>query len=201
VTYYDDPTLLGMTFRPEVHMTERSGKLTFAYPDPAIAVALEGTDKWREAYFEIPDMKFNGVNQGPQAAARFAFTGKIFFTRVRYAVIRPCGPKAGENLLEACGQEPPPGTPFIRGDTNADGNRNITDGIFVLNFLFIGGPAPPCSESADTDGKPPVNITDGIYMLNFLFLGGPAPPAPYPACESLGADVDCDSFPPCEQGG
>ena len=47
-------------------------------------------------------MNFGGVNQGPQAAARFVTSGKILFSRVRYAVIRPCGPQAGVNLLEAC---------------------------------------------------------------------------------------------------
>jgi hypothetical protein len=65
-------------------------------------VALEGTDTWRTAYWEITDIKFAGVNQGPQAAARFWLGDKIYFTRVRYAVIRPCGPLAGVNLLQDC---------------------------------------------------------------------------------------------------
>lgn len=197
VTYYDDPALVGATFRPEVYQSEREGSLTFAFTDPSIAVALEGTDAWREAYFEIPDVKFYGVNQGPQAAARFVLSGKIFFTRVRYAVIRPCGPWADVNLLEDCGKEEPRGVPFVRGDANADGGLNITDGIFVLNFLFLGGDMPPCMESSDTNADGQVNITDGIYVLNFLFLGGPEPPAPYPDCEDIGPDADCEGFPPC----
>src|SRR6185503_17204172 len=55
------------------------------------------------AYWEIPDMKFIGVNQGPQAAARFTLNNKIFVTSVRYGVIRPCGPNAGVNPLASCG--------------------------------------------------------------------------------------------------
>ncbi|MCX8108208.1 MAG: hypothetical protein N3G20_05320 [Verrucomicrobiae bacterium] len=47
-------------------------------------------------------MKFLGVKQGPQAAARFVLSNKIFFTRVRYAVILPSGPMAGVNLVEGC---------------------------------------------------------------------------------------------------
>ena len=151
VTYYDDPNLLGATFRPEVYQTERNGAITFGFTDGAIARALEGTDRWREAYFEIPDLKFLGVNQGPQAAARIALSGKVFFSRVRYAVIRPCGPHAGENLLEGCGtEEPPTGTKFVRGDSNADGTPNLSDAVFILNFLFFGGAAPPCAEAANT---------------------------------------------------
>jgi hypothetical protein len=111
VTYYDDPELVGTTFRPEVYFSERNGVLGLAFTPGSIAVPLEGTGVWRDAYFEIPDMKFNGVNQGPQAAARFVLSGKIFFSRVRYAVIRPCGPNAGVNQLEAC--KPPPEAPML----------------------------------------------------------------------------------------
>lgn len=119
VTYYDDPELAGVTFRPEVYMSDRNGQVTFAFTPGSIAVALEGTGVWRDAYFELPDVKFNGVNQGPQAAARFTTSGKVFFSRVRYAVIRPCGPNAGVNQLEAC--KPPPERPTLAiartGDT------------------------------------------------------------------------------------
>jgi hypothetical protein len=38
---------------------------------------------------------------------------------------------------------------FRRGDGNADGEVNITDGIFVLNFLFLGGPEPPAPGPTD----------------------------------------------------
>jgi hypothetical protein len=102
VTYYDDPTLAGQSFRPEVYQSDRNGVTGFAFTPGDIAVVLQGTDRWREAYFELPDVKFNGVNQGPQAAARFFVSGKIYFSRVRYAVIRPCGPFAGVNRLEEC---------------------------------------------------------------------------------------------------
>ncbi len=102
VTYYDDPNLVGATFRPEVYKREEAGVENFAFTDPGIAWSIEGTDQWREAYFEIPEIKFSGVNQGPQAAARFFLSDKIYFTRVRYCVIRPCGPNEGVNLLEEC---------------------------------------------------------------------------------------------------
>ncbi|MCP5520299.1 MAG: hypothetical protein H7A46_01970 [Verrucomicrobiales bacterium] len=106
VTYYDDPALTGALFRPEVYQTEVNGSLTLGFTSGDVAVAIEGTDTWRTAYWEIPNVKFNGVNQGPQAAARFFVGDKIFFTNVKYAVIRPCGPLAGVNLLEGC--KPPP---------------------------------------------------------------------------------------------
>ena len=93
------------------------------------------------------------------------------------------------------------GTAFVRGDADDSGALNITDGIFILNFLFLGGPNPPCSDSADADDSGAINITDGIFVLNFLFLGGPPPGAPHPNC-GLDPDRDddtvtCDSFRSC----
>lgn len=107
LTYYDDPTFTNATFRPDVYMSDAGGTLGFAFPSADLTVHLQGTDKWQDAYFELPDLKFNGVNQGPQAAARFTFSDKIFVSRVRYAVIRPCGPDAGVNALAACKPAPP----------------------------------------------------------------------------------------------
>ena len=93
------------------------------------------------------------------------------------------------------------GTLFRRGDANADGGINITDGIFILNYLFLGGPEPPCMEAADPNDDGSNNITDGVYILNFLFLGGPPPTAP--GHETCGPDPEgspdlgCASYEAC----
>ena len=84
---------------------------------------------------------------------------------------------------------------FRRGDSNASGDLNITDGVFVLNYLFLGGPEPPCQDAADSYDNGTLNITDGVRILNYLFLGGPAPPAPGP--DTCGSDPTPDDLPPC----
>jgi hypothetical protein len=93
--------------------------------------------------------------------------------------------------------EPPvaPLERFLRGDSDASGEFDITDGVFTLNYLFIGGPAPPCPDSADTDGSGDLNITDAIAVLNYLFLGheAPAPPGP----DSCGRDPVADELGAC----
>lgn len=99
----------------------------------------------------------------------------------------------------------PEGRPrFHRGDPNDDGAVNITDGIFVLNYLFLGGPAPSCLEAANANDDGSVNITDGIFILNYLFLGGPAPPDPGPADSPCGpdpetspSDLGCEAYDSC----
>jgi len=70
--------------------------------------------------------------------------------------------------------------PFIRGDATFDSVVNISDAVYILSFLFLGGPAPPCEDAADTDDRGNIQIGDAIYILNFLFIGGARPPAPFP---------------------
>ena len=88
------------------------------------------------------------------------------------------------------------GREFIRGDADANGVIEITDGIFVLNFLFQGGVAPLCDDAPDADDNGAIEITDPIYTFDFLFLGGLPPPAPSPSC---GTDptADCLAYPAC----
>jgi hypothetical protein len=84
---------------------------------------------------------------------------------------------------------------FRRADSNATGDLNITDGVFVLNYLFLGGPEPPCQDAADANDDNQLNITDGVFILNYLFLGGTTPPAPGP--DVCGPDPSADDLPPC----
>ncbi len=87
--------------------------------------------------------------------------------------------------------KPPAGVSFVRGDSNGDGEVNISDPTYILVNLFLGGGGPPCVDAADGNDDGGVDITDAIYVLNFLFLGGAAPPAPFPAC---GADPTVDQI-------
>src|SRR5262249_55984215 len=108
---------------------------------------------------------------------------------------------AMSGLQLASGQEG--AAAFIRGDANADGERNITDAIFLLGCSFLGTKCPDCADAADVNDDGKHNITDPIYLLNFLFSGGSNPPAPDDACgqDSTGDELDCASFLPCVVSG
>ena len=74
----------------------------------------------------------------------------------------------------------PPGGLQLPGDCNQDGFLDISDGLCVLGFLFLGSPDElPCNGDAgftlaDWNGDAGVDITDAVLLLNFKFLGGPA---------------------------
>ena len=107
-----------------------------------------------------------------------------------------------DNVLIGEPEGPPPGDRLIRGDANADGQQNITDGVVILNFLFTAGATLPCIDAADNNDDGSVNITDGVFMLNFLFSSGADPAAPYPDCglDPTPDELDCQAFAPCEGG-
>jgi hypothetical protein len=73
---------------------------------------------------------------------------------------------------------------FKRSDANGDGKLNLTDAVFALQFLFLGGTAPACMEALDANSDGRANITDSVFLLSFMFLGGSPPAAPFPACDS-----------------
>jgi len=67
-------------------------------------------------------------------------------------------------------------TDGIRGDVNGDGNINIADLIHGVEFMFFGGPPPPCYEEGDIDGSGTFcSIGDLVYLVQYLFFGGEAP--------------------------
>ncbi len=87
---------------------------------------------------------------------------------------------------------------FRRGDCNDDGAVNITDGVCILNWLFLGEATPGCVAVANTNGDDAANITDATYLLGHLFSEGPAPAAPFPDCGPgmLPTDEDsCETLP------
>ncbi|MGQ9589056.1 MAG: PKD domain-containing protein [Planctomycetota bacterium] len=70
-------------------------------------------------------------------------------------------------------------------DMNQDARYDLSDAVAILNYLFLGGAAPPCGDqtlsdpanlallNANADGS--VDLSDAVYALSFLFLGGPRP--------------------------
>jgi len=97
-------------------------------------------------------------------------------------------------LSGSCTVDAQPQFLFIRGDANYNQSVDIADAIFVLAFLFSGGSAPSCPDSADSNDDGAINIGDSIYVLSFLFSAGPTLPYPFPG---LGIDPTEDSLSFC----
>ncbi len=63
------------------------------------------------------------------------------------------------------------------GDANGDGVINVSDAVFVINYVFIPGspePDPVCIADANGDGT--INVSDAVYLINYVFIPGSPPP-------------------------
>ena len=80
----------------------------------------------------------------------------------------------------------------MRGDTNNDGKQDLSDAVFLLNYLFGGGDKPPCFGVSDINGDGNQDISDSVFMVRYLFLGETSPPAPFPNCDYDAVGTPCN---------
>jgi len=62
------------------------------------------------------------------------------------------------------------------GDCNGDGQVGLADVVYLINYLFKGGPAPVpvvCVADVNADGQ--VGLVDVVYLINYVLKGGPPP--------------------------
>jgi len=89
---------------------------------------------------------------------------------------------------------------FLRGDVDGDGEPTLTDGIALLNFLFLGAKTPECRDAADEDDNGTLDLSDATHLFQFLFRGGDAPDAPgVSTCgiDPTGDVLDCFEYAAC----
>jgi hypothetical protein len=61
------------------------------------------------------------------------------------------------------------------GDANGDGVINIADVMYMVNYLYRGGPYPASFEAGDANCDGVHGILDVLILVNFLYKGGPPP--------------------------
>jgi len=66
-----------------------------------------------------------------------------------------------------------------RGNIDGDpaGEVTISDLIYLVDYMFSGGPGPTCQRETDINGSLTVDVSDLIYLVDYMFGGG-YPPLP-----------------------
>jgi hypothetical protein len=82
--------------------------------------------------------------------------------------------KADTQSVSVVVTDPPP-PPYTCGDADANDLVTISDAVFLVQFIFGGGPAPDPMERGDVDCNSLTTISDAVYLVNFIFGGGPQP--------------------------
>lgn len=63
----------------------------------------------------------------------------------------------------------------VCGDIDGDASINIADAVYMIEYIFGGGPRPVDITGGDVDCGGDMNIGDAVYLINYIFSGG-APP-------------------------
>lgn len=67
------------------------------------------------------------------------------------------------------------GNPFLLGDASGDGLINLSDVVFLVNYLYRSGPASEPLQAGDANCDGIVDLGDVVYLANYLFRGGTPP--------------------------
>lgn len=76
--------------------------------------------------------------------------------------------------------------PVVCGDADGSGAVDIDDVVYLIAYIFSGGPPPEPLASGDADCSGDVDIDDVVYLIAYIFSGGNAP-----------CDPDGDTVPDC----
>jgi formylglycine-generating enzyme required for sulfatase activity len=102
-------------------------------------------------------------------------------------------------MLE-CAEGDPTLPKFLRGDSNGNGNRSVSDVVHVLRYLYIDdGSELTCDDAADSNDDGRVNIADPLTILFYIFGEVPFLPEPFSSCGPDDSDdaLNCEEFENC----
>jgi hypothetical protein len=138
-----------------------------------VATASEGAAEYE---FQIAsDPQFNNIEfetsslVGPTVVTDTLVEGEHFW-RVRAVssgspIWTAYSPVAGFVLVH----------PYVPGDANGSGDIDIDDVVYLIAYIFSGGPPPDPLEAGDADCSGDIDIDDVVYLIAYIFSGGPAP--------------------------
>jgi immune inhibitor A len=67
---------------------------------------------------------------------------------------------------------------YMCGDANGDKKMTVGDAIYIISYIFRGGPAPVPLGAADANCDGKINSGDAVYIVSYIFRSGPAPCCP-----------------------
>jgi Dockerin type I domain/Pregnancy-associated plasma protein-A len=73
----------------------------------------------------------------------------------------------GNDIGDAC--------EYICGDSSGDEIVNVSDAVWIINYVFVGGDPPSPLESGDVNCDGTCNVSDAVWIINYVFVGGNEP--------------------------
>jgi len=102
--------------------------------------------------------------------------------RIDTTVVGPTGIRIAFSRSDAVTYIPRDNMPYyvniqnmVRGDANGDRVINISDVMYMINYLFRHGHPPVSFEVGDANCDDDHGILDVVFLINYLFKTGPTP--------------------------
>ncbi|MBK7091203.1 MAG: hypothetical protein IPH59_05710 [bacterium] len=124
-----------------------------------------GSNYWTEDSTDLTGFQ-NNISEDPQYCDVASGNWGVYSTSPNAPENNACG-----ILLGAKGV----GCTAVCGDANGSGGISISDAVFVISYIFGGGPAPHPLSAGDANCSGGISISDAVYVINHIFGGGPAP--------------------------
>jgi hypothetical protein len=65
--------------------------------------------------------------------------------------------------------------PYTCGDADGNDLVNVSDAVYLISYIFSGGPPPIPLQAGDVTCDTLVNVSDAVFLISFIFTGGPEP--------------------------
>ena len=66
-------------------------------------------------------------------------------------------------------------TVYLCGNADGDAQITIADAVFLIAYIFQGGPAPRPLAQGDADCSGSLNVADAVRLIEYIFIHGAAP--------------------------
>lgn len=64
---------------------------------------------------------------------------------------------------------------YTCGDATGDLLVNVSDAVYIINYVFAGGFEPDPYKAGDVNCDETVNVSDAVYIINYVFVSGDNP--------------------------
>jgi rhodanese-related sulfurtransferase len=65
--------------------------------------------------------------------------------------------------------------PYVCGDANTDSSVSVVDVVYLINYLFRGGPPPYPLDIGDVNCDESITLADIVFLINYMFRQGTLP--------------------------
>lgn len=126
------------------------------FPDHCRLFLVEAWENNGTSILDSGDFILMQLLSGPHSGQTIGYTVWDYATDIISDPIRPCSGTCG--------------------DANDDGIADVSDAVWVINYVFVGGEPPqPVLACGDANGDATVDISDAVWLINYIFVGGETP--------------------------